>query len=242
MQFEPRSSLQPNQPDEALEATGTRDHRNGKAHVLIVDDHTLVREALQISLARIPDLEIVGGAADGREAIGLIPRVKPDLVLMDLVMPGLSGTDTVREIKAIRPKTKLLIVTAHVDEDHICAALEAGAHGYVIKAGCHNELEIAIKSVLSGKTYLSPAIQDKVVAGYLRGDRNACDPTLWASLSPREQQILKLIAEGHTSKAIAEYLCLSVKTVQTHRERLMKKLNLHSVSSLTAFAYQKGLI
>jgi DNA-binding NarL/FixJ family response regulator len=213
----------------------------GKYKVVIAEDHTILREGLRALLSASADFEIVGEAEDGRSAIQCVEKVKPDLVLMDLSMPRMNGMEALREIKKLRPETKVLALTVHKAEEYVLATLAAGADGYVLKDATHTELVMAIKSVLMGKRYLSPGISEKVIEGYLEGRRTLKSRSPWDTLTQREREILKLVAEGYKNKDIADYLCISVKTVETHRANLMKKLDLHNVSALTAFAMEKGL-
>ena len=215
----------------------------GEKHkVVIAEDHTILREGLRALLSSSPDFEIVGEAEDGRGAIQCIENVKPALVLMDLSMPRMNGMDAIREIKKLCPGTKILALTVHKAEEYVLATLQAGADGYVLKDATYPELVMAMKSVLMGKRYLSPGISEKVIEGYLEGRKTVRSRSAWDILTKREREILKLIAEGHKNKEIADYLCVSVKTVETHRANLMRKLDLHDVSALTAFAMEKGLI
>lgn len=213
-----------------------------KLRLVIVEDHTILREGLKALLSSSPDFEIAGEAEDGRAAIRLVETVKPDLVLMDLAMPRMNGMEAIQEIKRIAPEIKVVALTVHKSEEYVLATLQAGADGYVLKDATHAELVIAIKSVTAGKRYLSPGVSEKVIEGYLEGKKTIKSQSSWDTLTAREREILKLIAEGYKNKAIADYLYLSVKTVETHRSNLMKKLDLHDVSALTAFAIEKGLI
>ncbi len=213
-----------------------------KHRVVIAEDHTILREGLRALLSSSPELEIVGEAGDGRDAIQCAEKVKPNLVLMDLSMPRMNGMDAIREIKRMCPGTKILALTVHKAEEYVLASLQAGADAYVLKDATHAELMVAVKSVLAGKRYLSPGISEKVIEGYLEGRKRSKLRSPWDILTQREREVLKLIGEGYKNKEIAEYLCLSVKTVETHRANLMRKLDLHDVSALTTFAMEKGLI
>lgn len=213
-----------------------------KHTIVIAEDHTILREGLRALLSSHADLEIVGEAEDGRDAIRCAEKVRPNLILMDLSMPKMHGLDAIREIRRRIPETKILVLTVHKTEEYILATLEAGAAGYVLKDATHAELVTAIKTVLGGKPYLSPAISERVIQGYLEGKKGKKIDTSWDTLTPREREMLKLIAEGYKNKEIAEIMCISVKTAEKHRANLMKKLDLHSVSALTAFAIEKGLI
>ncbi len=210
--------------------------------VLLAEDHTILREGLRMLLTSNPNLEVIGEAQDGLEAVRLAESLKPDLILMDLSMPRMNGMGAIQEIKRHMPQIKILALTVHKTEEYILATLKAGADGYVIKDATHNELMLAIQCLLEGKTYLSPSVSDKVIEGYLEGKKQLKSSTSWDTLTQREREVLKMIAEGYKNKAIADYLCISAKTVEKHRANLMRKLDLHNVSSLTAFAMDKGLI
>ena len=213
-----------------------------KRKILIVEDHTLLRVGLRELLSQDPDIEIAGESEDGREAVRAIGVVNPDLVLMDLTMPRTNGFDAIREIKRRYPGVRVLVLTVHKADEYIHESLKAGADGYVLKDATHDELRTAVQTVLRGKTYLSPDISGRVITGYLGGGNGTRFSSAWDSVTHRERQVLKLVAEGHSNKHIAEYLCLSVKTVEKHRANLMKKLDLHSASMLTAFAIDRGLV
>jgi len=213
-----------------------------KHRIVIAEDHTILREGLRALLSSDPDLEIVGEAEDGQEAIRCVEKLKPGLVLMDLSMPRMNGMDAIREIKKRSPDTRILVLTVHKEDEYIVATLQAGANGYVLKDSTHTELKIAIKNVFDGKFYISPGISAKVIEGFLENKSPQKAATPWDSLTARERGILKLIAEGYKNKDIADFLCISVKTVEKHRANLMQKLDLHSVSALTTLAIEKGLI
>jgi DNA-binding NarL/FixJ family response regulator len=213
-----------------------------KHRIIIAEDHTILREGLRSLLSSDPDLEIVGEAQDGQEAIRCVEKLKPNLVLMDLSMPRMNGLDAIKEIKKRSTDTKILVLTVHKNEEYIVATLRAGADGYALKDSTHAELGIAIKNVLSGNHYISPGISGRVIEGYLEGRKPLKATSPFETLTQRERGILKMIAEGYKNKEIADYLCISVKTVEKHRANLMQKLDLHSVSALTAFAMEKGLV
>lgn len=193
-------------------------------------------------LSSNPDLEIAGEAEDGRSAIRCVEKLRPDLVLMDLSMPKMNGLDAIAEVKNQCPDTKVLVLTVHKAEEYVFKSLQAGADGYLLKDTTHTELMLAVETVLSGKPYLSPGISEDLVAGYLEGRKSLKSELSLEVLTRRERQVLKLIGEGHKNKEIADYLCVSVKTVEKHRANLMKKLDLHNASALTAYAIEKGLI
>jgi len=210
--------------------------------ILLVDDHALFRDGLAALLSREDDMEVVGQAGDGREALRLTELLKPDLVLIDLTMPGTSGMDTIRTIKQRSPLTKVIVITVHKSDEYIHESLRAGANGYLLKEATHTEMASAIRSVLNGKMYLSPDISERVISGYL-GLENAYGNThARDTLTHREREVLKLIAEGNTNREIGDYLCISVKTVEKHRSNLMHKLDLHNAAALTSYAIEKGLV
>lgn len=215
---------------------------NKKSRLLIADDHTLLRAGLCSLLSQDPDIEIVGEAANGRDAIQLVGTLSPHLVIMDLNMPGMNGLEAIVDIKRRFPETRVLVLTIHKTEEYIHESLRAGADGYVLKDATHDELRVAVRSILNGKSYLSPDISGKVINGYLGTGSNVNGSTSWDKLTHREREVLKLVAEGHQNKYIAEFFSLSVKTVEKHRSNLMKKLDLHNTSKLTAYAIEKGLV
>ena len=210
--------------------------------VLIVDDHTLLRAGLRALLVQDPGFEVVGEAENGRDAIRAVGQLTPDLVLMDLTMPGMNGIEAITEIKRRYPEVRVLVMTLHVAEDYVHASLKAGADGYILKDATQDEFRVAMRSVLLGKTYLSIDVSAKVVNGYLGGGKNAGGSSIYDSLTHREREVLKLVAEGKTNKIMADYLHLSVKTVEKHRSNLMSKIDVHNASGLTAFAIEKGLL
>ena len=228
--------------DVAERAAFQREVTIATGRVLIVEDQRIVREGLQVILQSCPGLEIVGGVGDGQEAIKMTGALRPNLVLMDISMPGITGIDSAGEIKKRYPDTKVIVLTIHSEQEYLQAALEAGANGYVLKDATTDELITAIQQVLQGRTYLSARIQDALVDGYRRRATTPEADTLWRTLTQRERQVLKLVAEAHTNKEIAGYLCISVKTVEKHRANLMSKLNLRNAAALTAYALSKRVI
>jgi DNA-binding NarL/FixJ family response regulator len=213
-----------------------------KVRIVIAEDHTILREGLRSLLSSSANFEIVGEAGDGREAIRQVKKFKPDLILTDLSMPRMNGMEAIKEIKRESPATKILVLTVHRAEEYILATFRAGADGYLLKDSTHSELLMAVKKVLSGTHYISPEISEKVIEGYIEGKKSLKSRTSWETLTQREREILKLIAEGYRNKEIAEDLCISVKTVEKHRANLMEKLDLHSIQALTTFAIEKGLV
>ena len=213
-----------------------------KKRIVIAEDYRILREGLRALLSSYPEIDIVGEAEDGQAAIRCVEKLKPDLALMDLSMPKMSGMDAIKEIKKRSPSTRTLVLTVHKAEEYILEAFRAGASGYVLKDASQAELGMAVKSVLDGKQYVSPGISDKLIEGYLEGRKRAKQSTSWDMLTRREREIIKLIAEGSKNKEIAEYLCISVKTVEKHRANLMKKLSIHNIQALTTLALEKGLV
>lgn len=213
-----------------------------KGRIVIAEDHTILREGLRALLSSQENLEVVGEAEDGREAIRQVEKLTPDLILMDLSMPKMNGIEAIREIRRRVPETRILALTVHKAEEFILEVLQSGADGYIPKDASSNELMMAIKSILMGKRYLSPSVSNVVIEGYLESRRTSEFITPWGKLTKREREILKLIAEGYKNKDIADYLCISVKTVEKHRSNLMKKLDLHSAAALTAYAMERGLV
>lgn len=214
---------------------------NDIRRILIVEDHALLRAGLRALLAGDPQLLVVGESDNGRDAIAAMRLLEPDLVLMDISMPGMNGIEAIIDIKRRYPKTKIIVVTVHKEDEYIHSSLRAGADGYLLKDASFDELQIAIRSVLSGKTYLSPDVSGEVIQRYLSAAGEAGRTPL-QQLTHRERQVLKLIAEGKPNKYIAEYFSLSVKTIEKHRSNLMQKLGMHNASLLTAYAIQNGLV
>ena len=210
--------------------------------IVLAEDHTILREGLRALLSADPNFEIIGEAQNGREAVRCVEKLEPDLLLMDLSMPRMSGMDAIREIKRRYPEVKIIALTVHKTEEYLLTTLKAGADGYVLKDATHEELVMAIKNVMGGKSYLSPGVSEKIIVGYLEGRESNRTASPWETLSQREREVLKLIAEGFKNKEIAEDLCISLKTVEKHRANLMKKLDLHNAAALTVYAVQKGLV
>ena len=212
--------------------------------IVIVDDHAIFRAGIRALLDAEQDLEVVGEADDGLSALQTVSNLNPDLVLSDLSMPRVNGTEGIRLIRKRFPDIAIIVLTVHRAEEYIRAALAAGANGYVLKDDSEFELITAIHQTLAKRIYLSPSICSNIVSGYL-GDQRLQEAPFRPgreSLSPREQQVLKLIAEGQRNKSIAEYLSISPKTVEKHRGNLMRKLDLHDVSSLTIYAINNGIV
>ncbi len=208
--------------------------------VLLADDHTLVRAGLRKLLESIVGMEVVGECGDGLELLALAETLQPDLVLMDIAMPGLNGLEATARVLKQWPQTRVLILSMHQNEEYVRQALRHGAVAYLLKDAAPMELELAIQAVLQGGTYLSPAVSKGVLSDYvqrLRGEDPGADV-----LTPRQREVLQLIAEGHSSKEVARRLDLSVKTVETHRSLLMKQLDIHEVTGLVRYAMRLGLL
>lgn len=211
----------------------------GRIRILIVDDHTLVRAGIRMLLATIENAEVVAEASDGAEALPLIVRHRPHVVLMDIAMKTLNGLDTTAKIKQAHPDVRVLILSMHANEEYVLQALRAGASGYLLKEAATAELEIALQAVSRGETYLSPPVSRAVVDGYVHriAERQPDD-----GLTPRQREILRLIAKGMGTKEIAYQLDLSVKTIETHRAMMMDRLGIRDVAGLTRYAIRAGLI
>jgi two-component system response regulator NreC len=210
--------------------------------IVIAEDHTILREGLRALLATDPEFEVVGDAEDGLEAIKSVKSLTPDLVIMDLSMPKMNGVAAIKEIKRVAPDAKIVVLTVHKNEEYILAAFQAGSDGYVLKYAGHEELVSAIRTVLKGQPYLSPAVSAVVLEAYLDGQKGLSSQSPFRALTTRETEVLKLIAEGYKNRQTADLLGISVKTVERHRANLMKKLDLHNGAALTAFALENGLI
>jgi DNA-binding NarL/FixJ family response regulator len=211
-----------------------------RIRILICDDHTLFVEGLKAMLRNESSLQIVGEAGDGRQAVELVKQLKPDLLLMDVSMPDMNGFEATRRVHEFDPSVKVLILTMHDEEELVARCLEAGAAGYIIKDAPASQLLYAIEMIQKGERYLSPAVLKKVLASY---PKNSTRPqTSYDRLSPREREVLKLLAEGFSVKEIAARLNLSVKTVDVHKTNLMKKIDVHDRTELVKYAIQKKLI
>ena len=210
--------------------------------IVIVDDHTLMRNGLEAMLQQEAEFDVIGVATDGKEAIRAAGDLQPDLMLMDLTMPGTSGVDAIVQIKRRYPDIRIVALTFHKEDKYIHATLDAGADGYVLKDDSRDELLRALSTVMLGNNYLSPTVCNKVVAGYVGGHNGSAQKPSWELLTQREREVIKLIAEGKRTKEIAVYLSLSPKTIEKHRTNLMRKLDLHSVSEVTVYAIQNGLV
>lgn len=208
-----------------------------KIRIVLADDHAVVRQGFKMILAAQADMEIVGEAGNGREAVELAGRLQPDIVVMDVAMPELNGIEATRRLVEATPRTRVLALSMHKDSVYVREILRAGAHGYLLKDSLAGDLLAAVRAVAGGAGYLSPAVSNAVLDDYRRHVTDPID-----LLTSREREVLQMIAEGKTNKEIASILNLSVYTVDAHRGRIMEKLNLHSVNELVRFAVRAGLV
>ncbi len=213
-----------------------------KSKIVIAEDQTIVRKGLRSLLESDEHIEVVAEAGDGIETIKCVEQYSPDLVLLDLAMPKMSGLSALMDIKERFKDTKVLVLTFHSSEEYILEAFGSGADGYCLKNDTHNELLTAIKNLIAGKSYISPSVSKKVLEGYLEGRQKLKKEPSWESLTKREKEVLKLVGEGYSSGEIGDILNISPKTADKHRSNIMNKLNLHSASALTAYAIEKGLV
>jgi DNA-binding NarL/FixJ family response regulator len=214
--------------------------RHNPIRVLLVDDHSLVRAGIRSLLEKIPDVEVVGEAANGRAALELVASTSPDLVLMDIAMADLGGLEALPRILKIYPSARVVILSAHSNEEYVIRALRSGALGYMLKDAATTELELVIRAVALGQTYLSPSISRTVIDSYLQRVGDDIGPL--GDLTARQREILQLIAEGKNTKQIADVLGISIKTVEAHRLQLMARLNIHDIPGLVRYAIRAGLV
>jgi DNA-binding NarL/FixJ family response regulator len=210
--------------------------------IVLAEDHTLVRKGMRLLLETIPGMSVVGEAADGLEALQLIEQHLPDCVLMDLAMPGVSGIEAVRRSSAQFPDIPILIISMHADEAYVHQALAAGAAGYLLKGSDKEELEIAVRAVCGGQTYLTPAISKTLVAALSRKSQVSSASSPLELLTVRQREVLRLVAEGNSTKQVAARLGLSVKTVEAHRGAIMERLDIRDLAGLVRFAIRAGLV
>ena len=208
--------------------------------VLIADDHALVRAGIRAFLERIPNIEVVAEASDGREAVELVAQRQPDIVLMYIAMPGLNGLDATRQIVKAWPQVRVIILSMHDSEEYVWQALRAGARGYLLKGASLAELELALSSVVRGELYLSPPLSQQAITEYVQ--RTVKERAREGKLTARQREILRLIAEGKSTKQVALQLGISVKTVESHRMQIMERLNIHDVAGLVRYAIKTGLV
>ena len=207
--------------------------------ILLADDHRIMRDGLCALLKNEPDIEVVAEGDNGREAVEMSRKLKPNVVVMDMSMPGLNGVEATRQILALDDNVKVLVLSMHADKRFVIGALSAGASGYVLKDCAFEELVRAIHTVAMNQTYLSPSIADIVVESYKRSQPSPNQS--FSVLTPREREVLQLLTEGASVKKIASLLRVSAKTIETHRQHIMEKLNTHSVAELTKYAIREGL-
>jgi DNA-binding NarL/FixJ family response regulator len=210
--------------------------------VLLADDHKLIRAGLRLVVDQQPDLSVVGEADDGRQAVELARSLQPDVVVMDIGMPNLNGIEAARQIRAIRPDAAVVMLSMHSDEGYVLRALGAGARAYLLKDSATTDLVQAIRAVVEGKSFFSPAVSKVLLQDYMRKLQRSGAEDSYDLLSPREREVLQLVAEGKSNKEIASLLNLSVYTVETHRAKIMQKLNLKGVPELILYAVRKGII
>ncbi len=210
-----------------------------KLRILLADDHALFRAGMKALLNELADVEVCAEAKDGRETLAQVERHRPDVVLIDIAMAGMNGLEAVARIARAHPEIKAVVLSMHATEAYVLEALRAGAAGYLVKDADPEELALALRAVRRGETYLSPPVSRQVIKEYVR--RTGGETNLLATLSPRQREILQLIAEGKTTKDIANLLNISVKTADTHRTQLMERLDIHDVAGLVRFAIRSGL-
>jgi two-component system response regulator NreC len=210
--------------------------------VLIADDHAIVREGVRMILEREEDLQVVGEAADGQQALALVETLKPDVVIMDISMPGMGGIEATHRLKERHPGVAVLALTMHEDESYVFQLLRAGASGYVLKRAAASDLVQAVRAAARGEAFLYPSVARKVVEDYLQRVTAGEERDRYDGLTPREKEILTLIAQGLSNQQIADKLFISIKTVQTHRAHILEKLGLHDRTELVRYAIRKGLI
>jgi DNA-binding NarL/FixJ family response regulator len=207
------------------------------ARIVIVDDHLILLQGIRRLLESEAGHQVVGEACDGREGVELVKRLRPDIAIMDITLPGLNGLDAAREISTVSPRTRTILLTMHTESPYVIEALNTGVHGYVIKTEAGADLLRAIKEASRGRMYFSPGISQVVVDAYRNKDSPDSDP-----LTPREREVLQLIAQGHKTKQVATSLGISLKTAESHRTHLMKKLDIHDTAGLVRYAVRRGLI
>lgn len=213
-----------------------------KTRIVIADDHSIVREGVKMILASQRDFDIVGEAATGEEALALIEKLKPDVVVMDISMPGIGGIEATAQIKQTHPKINVLALTMHEDEHYVFRLLRAGASGYVLKRAAATDLVAAVRAASRGEAFLYPSVARDVIADYLRRVEAGEEKERYDGLTTREREILTMIAQGLSNQEIAKKLYISIKTVQTHRAHILEKLGLHDRTELVRYAIRKGLI
>ena len=213
-----------------------------KVRLLVADDHKIFRQGIKKLLEEEPDLQVVGEAADGREAVKRATELKPDVILMDIAMANLNGLEATKQIKKVLPDVKVIMLTMHKNEEYVLHSFQVGASGFILKEGAVEELVSAIRSIHQNKSFLSPSISKTLIDAYLRKMETGKTETPFDLLTDREREVLQLIAEGYTNREVAKTLFISVKTVEAHRAHIMQKLNIHEIARLVKYAIQKGLV
>jgi DNA-binding NarL/FixJ family response regulator len=210
-----------------------------RIRVVLADDHTLVRAGIRALLDRMPDVEVVGEAGEGWEAVAQVAATRPDVLLADVAMPGMGGLEAAERLRREFPDVRVVMLSMHANEEYVLQALRAGASGYLLKDAASVELDLALRAAVSGQTYLSPAISRQMIDSYMTRVAGGATPE---PLTPRQREILRLIAEGKSTKEIAFALTISVKTVETHRSQLMDRLDIHDVAGLVKYAIRAGIV
>lgn len=215
---------------------------NEPVRILLADDHAILRTGLRLMLSSVPNLEVVGEATNGKEALAKADELHPDLVIMDITMPEMNGIEAAMEVKRHHPRTKILMLTMHESEELLFRTIQAGASGYVLKKSADNELLDAIHQVLRGETFLRPDMAKQVMQDYLERVDTGEETQSYEELTDREREVLRYLAEGMTNKQVAEKLVLSIRTVETHRMRIMDKLGLKGRAALVTYAKRHGIV
>jgi DNA-binding NarL/FixJ family response regulator len=210
-----------------------------RIRVVLADDHTLVRAGIRALLDRMPDVEVVGEAGEGWEAVAQVAATRPDVLLADVAMPGMGGLEAAERLRREFPDVRVVMLSMHANEEYVLQALRAGASGYLLKDAASVELDLALRAAVAGQTYLSPAISRQMIDSYMTRVAGGATPE---PLTPRQREILRLIAEGKSTKEIAFALTISVKTVETHRSQLMDRLDIHDVAGLVKYAIRAGIV
>jgi two-component system response regulator NreC len=211
-----------------------------KTRIVVVEDHQVVREGLRALLETQPDFGVVGEADNGLEVPHVVDHLRPDVLLLDLMLPGLNGMEVIRQVRQGSPTTRILILSMHANESYVLEALRSGAAGYLLKTASSSEMIAAVRAVVAGNRYLSPPLSDRVIEAYAQQALPAAD--IYETLTSRERVVLQLVAEGHKNTEIASRLCISVRTVESHRANLMRKLNLQGHADLVRYAIRRGLL
>jgi two-component system response regulator NreC len=210
--------------------------------ILLADDHTIIRSGLRLLLEQQPDFKVIAEASDGREAVELVSKLKPEVAVLDIGMPQLNGIEATRQIASQEPETKVVILSMHSDEGYVLRALKAGARAYILKNSAEADLIRAVQTVADGKSFFSPVISKMLLEDYIRQMKDKHVEDSYDLLTPREREVLQLLAEGRTNKEVATLLNLSVYTVDAHRGNILQKLNLHGIPELILYAVRKGII